>query len=719
MANEKNESNQWFLRIAGGTVFGPVSTKGLIVWAEQGRIVPGNEVSNDRETWILSETIPELEMTWYVQAGAKTEGPFNRIAAESFLRSGKAPTGAKLVEAKNVDPTVLIRRNTGDDAEDTPPVTADADKPAAAGRSSAVKAAAPKTEADARDRRIAELEAALEKQRETMSLARQAARAQAAIEDERDELRKQMQEVRAQLENFRANADKDAQKRERKLDALKQEMARLQQEQATAQARPMLELEPAANTRVEPEDDDDPRQAMMKLRRQAEDERRLLERDAEQARARIRELEKKLADAVAAAKDARAARPSAVDLQQQQTCETLRASLNDAQTENETLRAQIGKLDQRVGELASQIGQIETECRKLAHEREELQTQLGVAMSAATDATNEANGELRQRVEQLDAINEGLRTELAQTDQALTAERVSLAELLAASNERDLAARNCTEALEQRQAELENQLKQLGTASEREATLAAEVAASRTRIAELQGRLSRLPESSTAEHTARALEADGWLRQFATDELTALDKALHEERQSFNGFRELSAARQEAIQTRIQAIQRLLAGNYHTEGRLRATTPGQRIAGLDQSRLQNEVDSMRESQQKELKQFEDREGELLRRIRVLETEDARLRSLQETTDMESGRKIELLETVRRREQELAQERRTHEQDREQFQSAQQALLRRIEELEHAAGIATGTRLAGGEDKTEPARAKKSTRLASFGGWLKR
>jgi uncharacterized coiled-coil DUF342 family protein len=718
MSNEKNESSQWFLRIAGGTVFGPVSTKGLIVWAEQGRIVPGNEVSNDRETWLPAETVPELEMNWHVKAGAKTEGPFNRIAAESFLRSGKAPPGATLVETKGVDPALPVRRNATDEAAETPPASVVAAKPPANGRHAAVKTAETKSEADARDRRIAELEAALEKQRETIALARQAAKTQSALEDERDELRRQMQELQAQMERFRANSDKDAQKRERKLDALKQEMARLQQEQEAAKTRPpMLELDPADAS--PPAADEDPQQALDELRRQAEDERRALERDAELLRARIRKLETELAHATAAAEEARAraAQPPAIDPKLQQTCDALRTSLAEAQSANEALRAQTGKLDQRVGELASQVGQLETECSKLANERENLQNQLGVAMSAATDATNEAaNGELRRRVEQLEAVNEGLRTELTQADQDLTAERASLAELLAASNERDMTARQRTATFEQRQAELENRLKELGTASERETKLSAEVAAARTRIAELQGRLARLPETSAAERVARSPEADDWLRQFATDELTVLDKALHEERQSFNGFRELSAARQEAIQTRIQVIQKLLSGDFHADGRLRATTAVQRIASLDQSRLQSEVDSMRESQQKELKQYEEREGELLRRIRVLENEDARLRSLMETTDMESGRKLELMETVRRREQELAQERRTREQDREQFQSAQQALLRRIEELEHAAGGATGARPAG-EDKADPA--PKPARFGKFGNWLKR
>lgn len=702
MANEKNAATQWFLRISGGTVFGPVSTKGLIVWAEQGRVVPGNELSSDRETWVPAESVAELEMHWYVQAGTKTEGPFNRTAAESFLKSGKAPAGAKLLNASEVDQSRLALRET---PEPLPAPAAAEPKPAA--RHAPAKAAESRSEPDTRDSRIAELESALEKQRETIALARQAAKAQSALEDERDQLRKQMQDLQAQMENFRTNAEKDAQKRERKLDQLKQEMARLQKEQEAARERPMLDLT------LDPESSPDPRQAFDELRRQAEDERRTLERDADLLRARIQKLETELARATDAI-----TQPSPREEELQQTCETLhndlaaaQENLNAAQAEGQSLRDAATRTNQHVAELASQVGQLETECRKLSEEREKLQHQLGLAMSAASDATNEAaNGELRRRVEQLEAVNEGLRSQLAQSDQDLTTEQSSLAELLAASNERDLTNRQRIEALEQVQNDLETRLLTLGTASERETKLTAELATARSRIAELQGRLARTPDTAP-----RPPEAGAWLRQFATDELTTLDKALHAERQSFNSFRELHAARQESIQTRIQAIQKMLAGDFPDN---RRATPGQRIAGMDQTRLQSEVDSMRESQQKETRHFEEREAELLRRIRVLETEDARLRSQMETSDMESGKKFEYIETIRRREQELAQERRNHDLDREQFQSTRLALQRRIEELERAAGIHTEPQPS--TDNRSPATpADRTRRLTGLGSWLKR
>ncbi|MFZ4394235.1 MAG: hypothetical protein ACOYOU_01255 [Kiritimatiellia bacterium] len=702
MANEKNDSHQWFLRIAGGTVFGPVSTKGLIVWAEQGRIVPGNEVSNNRENWIPAEQIPELEMNWYVNAGSKTEGPFNRIAAESFLKSSKAPSDARMLHARDVDPAVLARRNQ----PEAPAEPAPEAKAPASNRHAAARPADAKGEPDTRDRRIAELEAALEKQREAVAQARQAAKSQAALEDERDQVRKQTQDLQAQLESVRANAEKDAQKRERKLDALRQEVARLQQEQEDARSRPMLELDAAATASAT---EDARQQAIEELRRQAEDEHRLREREADALRARIQQLEQELAQAAAAAGEAHAH----ANANQQQECDTLRQKLAAAQAETEASLTRAARLDQQVAELASQLGQHKNEHRKLMTDCELLQQQLSLAMSNASDAANETvDGDLRRRVEQLDAITAGLRQELAQTDQALVAERTALTDLLAASNERDLINQQRIKECEQRQSELDSQLQESGTTNEREARLSAELAAARARIAELQVRLARQPES-TAARTPEAVEL--WLRQFATDELTTLDKALHEERDSFNHFRELSASRQESIQSRIQVLQRLLSGD-HPDGR--RASHGPYSSGLDQTRLRSEVDAMRETQQKESRQFEEREGELLRRIRLLETEETRLRSLLEATDMEGGKRIELMETIRRREQELAQERRNRDQDREQSQLAQQALLRRIEELERNAGI-SGEAASAGSRPDEPSGAAQPRRPASLGNWWKR
>ena len=83
MAEGTSDTRNWFLRIASGTVFGPVSTQGLVTWAEQGRAQAGNAISTDRKTWLPAESLPDLEIAWYVEDDkGGLVGPFHRRVAE-------------------------------------------------------------------------------------------------------------------------------------------------------------------------------------------------------------------------------------------------------------------------------------------------------------------------------------------------------------------------------------------------------------------------------------------------------------------------------------------------------------------------------------------------------------------------------------------------------------------------------------------------------------
>ena len=97
-SSDASDDRKWYIRLTGGKVYGPTSTSALVTWAEQGRIVPGNEVSEDKLSWRPAESIPELDMKWLVVAQGVQHGPYNRVAADKFLQSGKAPPGASLQE---------------------------------------------------------------------------------------------------------------------------------------------------------------------------------------------------------------------------------------------------------------------------------------------------------------------------------------------------------------------------------------------------------------------------------------------------------------------------------------------------------------------------------------------------------------------------------------------------------------------------------------------
>jgi hypothetical protein len=689
MSKPKNDSLQWFLRIAGGTVFGPVPLKSLVVWAEQGRIVPGNEVSPDRENWVKAETIPELEMKWFVDDGAgKTVGPFNRLAAESFLKSGKAPAGARIVE--------------------TPSPAAEPETPQ--------KPTLPVSDASAETRKnapklpVSDASPATAKPDEipvATVAARPASKSPSSLESERDELRAQIQELKTQMENFRANSEKDARQRERKLESLKKEVAHLQEEQTAAKIEePVLKLSADPVVTAAPEDQ---ASAMDELRRAADDERRLHVREVETLRAKLQSREDEFARLDASEKSARAEMEALREEAESaaQESEDLRKNLDAATQTLAAHRASATANESRLAALASQVGRLETECRELTTEREILRKQLGAAMGAAADAASETiNADLRRRVEQLEAVTAGLRTELAQADKELADERASKAELLDEANSREVANRQHVEELEAKIAEFATKLRDIGPPGEREARLAAELSDVRTRLAEAQARFARSPEDTGDAATPPV--ADVWMQRYATDEVAMLEKALKDERDSFSAFRQLSTTRQDAILERIQTMRRLLADDSN-ESRNRMARG--RLDNLDQNRRQNELDLLRLEHQKKARQFEEREAELLRRVRVLETEDARLRSMLDNSDLEGGRRHELTEKIHLREQDLAQERRLREQEREQAQQAQLALLKRIEGLERG-----GATEAPAADDPDEQNSRRASRLTS---WLKR
>lgn len=93
-------NNQWYLRTQDET-FGPESKARLLEWARLGRIQPGQDVSTDGETWSPATEVPFLDMRWSIDIGdGRPRGPFNKMAAQALLSSGRLPPGSRLVEIR-------------------------------------------------------------------------------------------------------------------------------------------------------------------------------------------------------------------------------------------------------------------------------------------------------------------------------------------------------------------------------------------------------------------------------------------------------------------------------------------------------------------------------------------------------------------------------------------------------------------------------------------
>lgn len=96
---------EWYVRSADGSVYGPTDKVSLVQWAREGRIDPSGFVSSDRKSWKPAQLMPELEMKWVVEAEpGKFFGPFNRAVVIRLSAAGTIPQGANVYRLHELAP---------------------------------------------------------------------------------------------------------------------------------------------------------------------------------------------------------------------------------------------------------------------------------------------------------------------------------------------------------------------------------------------------------------------------------------------------------------------------------------------------------------------------------------------------------------------------------------------------------------------------------------
>lgn len=92
------DKRQWFVRMSNGSIFGPVHTRGLLIWTQEGRVMPDDEVSEDRESWLAAHKLPELDMDTFIEMSDGTfSGPYHADSIQPLIAEGKVPADAKTV----------------------------------------------------------------------------------------------------------------------------------------------------------------------------------------------------------------------------------------------------------------------------------------------------------------------------------------------------------------------------------------------------------------------------------------------------------------------------------------------------------------------------------------------------------------------------------------------------------------------------------------------
>ena len=588
MQSEKADERQWFLRTGGESVFGPVSTQGLIVWAEQGRILPGHEVSNDRKRWIQAISVAMLDMRWFVDDGeGELRGPLNRLAAEALLKSGKVPEGAQIVSADDIE------------------TSAETDKEPAAPAQKAPRDPVPE---DTLRTRIKELESLVTGQRERLAKLANADVIEKVLR-ERDAVSAQVKELEAQRDAILRNAEKDSRASDRKQEQLRQQIRKLEQQLEEANSRLSLHDQTVAVAGLEKRATEERDQALERARADAFAQVERLQREAGELFEKLRGAQCQLEEARNAAAAAQAAFGQ----------------------ERESLRSRVSALDQAVQ----------------FHEKRDAETR------------------------QILDVRE---TELA-------AERLRVAEC----ERRLVAAESGLIASERRARESEAAFAELlGDANARDNAYAEKIAALE--------KVCALPP----EETARFYSDQAAVYELAKAEADELSKTLELERNSFERLKEWSVQRQQTLAERRQTLMRRL-GDSPVEMTRRAVR--EQPSDPNAARVRAELDNLRIVHQRELRQAEESERELQRKLRVLEVESAKLQ-VHATEGEKVGRRLqELSEQLRKREQELADERKSRDAEREQFVGNQQALLMRIDLLEKASRPTTPDEVQSAEARS--------------------
>ncbi len=575
MSANQEDDRQWFLRINGETVFGPVSTQGLVLWAEQGRILPGHEVSTDRKKWESAVGMDFLGMRWFVDdTQGDLRGPLNRLAAEALIKSGKVPEGSRLVESG--DNQMPVKQPE-----------------AAEERLRQREAAMPE---DILRRRIRELETMVNEQRARLTKLSDADAIE-AIQQERDVLSTLLKEAEEQRDNIRGAAEKEARTNERKQEALRQQIKKLEQQCEEANNRLIL-LDEAAERREKETIEEAAKMAVV-VRQEAEEEAQIekemreetLRIETQTLRAKLAESEKYLAQAF-----------NAFELR-----------LESMTDEADTLKKKLAELD---GELQK--------CRQALDEKN------GEAQRLTVDLEAE-----RERSKRLAEASDAAKTELRAVEERLVASEAAFADLLNDANARDTEYSAKIEMLEKDSAQ-------------------------------------------SPEERARFHADQEAVYELVKSEVAELSELMEAERSHIESLKALSFQRQQKLMDRRQKLLKHSGGSPNEMAR---RVGREQPSDAQLARMRADVENLRVTYQRELKFAETKERDYKEKIKLLENEANRLKAQAAESERGEQELKETLGALQRSEADLSEERRARESEREQFQSNQRALLKRIETLE--------------------------------------
>lgn len=723
----------WFVRMSNGTIFGPINTVGLSHWAEDGRIMPDDEVSVDRTTWIRACDLEDLGMDTMLELPDGTfKGPYNPKAIDGLAHEGKIPVRAVRFHKSELDERMASRQISlfGDEAWDR-------------------EECKPVMGLDSNEQLEQQLELVRQEARDAIELAQR----------EADDLRIEREKLMEELDALRNEGIKNQQvlDNSQKIDDLISEKARLENElaevaQNNVTLRQEIEELLAAKETLESELEEVKQQygsnnnqdeIIKELQKQAqllaeqliaaENERdelfQKLETQAdvqldskleeasnfvpvqetEEYRALISEKEM-LESALSEAKE--------IAEQATQSLENAVKSHEEDVLDQQKLRAKVEALQEQATNMNAELA-VAKENNDLLKElltiaegaKNELTEALNIELSNVEEKTNqivkleESNSIAEQKVTSLEKEVETLKTAKEEACEELLQLKEEYSELLDFSNTRDSKQQEELVTLKQK---LEERPEVVQT--RREQTLEAQLKFSMQEVDALREQIENLSVKKMTEDSYTEDDIS-LIKRFADESINVLRKTLEEEKEANLTARAKSIERQRVLHEELQRLERVM---QRDPGELTRAEMSEQRANKQIAKLQQELESERRHHQADVARAEANTTALEQRYRMQLQKETALREQLSAAESRSADFDSVNNLLRRRENALLAAEKEFEEARQQWKMTEETLQHRIDELENGAGLLFDTRSIDNEtEKTKKTSAPSSINLSKF------
>ena len=225
---------EWYLKKKNNTEYGPVSLDELALWAQQCRIVAGNQASQDQENWVPVESIPALEMDWFAQRrDGKQYGPFPLNAVPALVEHHVLPEDATLTH-RNSGETLRMQEALAKRSERPPAPSPTATKPTQQPEQNADEPVTTQDEQSLSDPKIAKAPAKTEAE-------------VALLHQEIKVLKKQIKALLQTEQEHKQAAEEQSRRADNELDALREELDNLKTQEARQRQRDQEEQQALAD----------------------------------------------------------------------------------------------------------------------------------------------------------------------------------------------------------------------------------------------------------------------------------------------------------------------------------------------------------------------------------------------------------------------------------------------------------------------------------------